>query len=288
MLGWFVGDLRSYSSPIITPLEGWRLYNTTTTGIFNVVEGDCYLPTPTPTPTSTPSICGDQDSLVDALITENGEYIIFGELGQCEYFMFTYIEPTPTPTPPQQYYVYQICNSTPSVYIVQTQPGYTIIPNKVFRYGLDYGFPIGILYFCSEFLYVTSTFPTFPPGANVTNYTGNFFTIINPQSVFDKCSDCLVYVEPPPVQSYYLLGPYSSSYQACTQANLAGSGLGTATFSNGITVGSQVYNTPLFGTTQLVTIPGWYAAAPSFLTIYSSFRIDNTGTIVEVGSLLCF
>ena len=198
--------------------------------------------------------------------------------------------PTPTPTPVQPYYVYRLCNSNPPQYVVQTLPGFTIIPGKVLRYGVDYGFPIGILYFCSEFLYVTNT-PTFPPGTNVTNYTGNFFTIINPgapTSPFNNCTDCLSYVEPPPVQSYSLVGPYGSSSQACIAGNLAGGALGTATFTNGITVGSQVYNTPLFGTTQLVTIPGWYASSASLLSIYTSFRIDNTGTIVEIGSLLCF
>jgi len=221
--------------------------------VRNSTLGSCLPSTPTPTPSITPT-------------------------------------PTPTPTPVQQYYVYQICNSTPSVYIVQTLPGFTIIPGKVLRYGVDYGFPIGILYFCSEFLYVTNT-PTFPPGTNVTNYTGNFFTIINPgapTSPFNNCTDCLSYVEPPPVQYYSLVGPYGSSSQACIAGNLAGGALGTATFTNGITIGSQVYNTPLFGTTQLVTTPGWYAASASFISIYSSFRIDNTGTIVEVGSLLCF
>jgi hypothetical protein len=108
--------------------------------------------------------------------------------------------PTPTPTLPQQYYVYKGCNRDIVQYIVQTQPGYTIIPGKVIRNGFDYGFPIGIIYFCWEFLYVTNTFPTFPPGTNVTNYTGNFFTIINPGdpiSPFNNCTDCLSYVEPP-------------------------------------------------------------------------------------------
>jgi hypothetical protein len=230
-------------------------YATCAPQVINSTLGLCLTPTPTPsiTPTMTPT-------------------------------------PTPTPTPVQPYYVYRLCNSNPPQYVVQTLPGFTIIPGKVLRYGVDYGFPIGILYFCSEFLYVTNT-PTFPPGTNVTNYTGNFFTIINPgapTSPFNNCTDCLSYVEPPPVQSYSLVGPYGSSSQACIAGNLAGGALGTATFTNGITVGSQVYNTPLFGTTQLVTTPGWYAAAPSFLSIYSSFRIDNTGTIVEIGSLLCF
>jgi len=195
--------------------------------------------------------------------------------------------PTPTPTLSQQYYVHQICNQNPPVYIVQTQPGYTIIPNKVFRYGVDYGFPIGILYFCSEFLYVTSTLPTFPPGTNVTNYTGNFFTIINPQSVFDKCSDCLAYVEPPPVQTYHLVGPYGTRNQACVAGNANGPALGFTTFTNGIAIGSQVYDNPIIGTPTLVTTPGWYAAAASFIGFYVAFRIDNTGTIVELGGS-CF
>jgi hypothetical protein len=99
MLGWSVGDLRSYSSPNTLPLEGWRLYNTTTTGIFDVVEGDCLIPSPTPTPTVTPTatpfICGNEDSLVNPIITENDEYIIVDE---CEYLIFTYFEPSPTPT----------------------------------------------------------------------------------------------------------------------------------------------------------------------------------------------
>jgi hypothetical protein len=217
-----------------------------------VIAGQTPTPTPTITPTITPTMT-----------------------------------PTPSPTQPKQYYVYRLCNSTPPQYVVQTLPGLTITPGKVLRSPLDYGFPIGIAWFCWEFLYVTNTSPSFPPGTNVINFTGNYFSsVLN--IVFDKCSDCLAYVEPPPPQAYNLVGPYGSSSQACAAGNAAGGALGTATFTNGITIGSQVYNTPLFGTTQLVTTPGWYAASPSFLSIYSSFRIDNTGTIVEVGSLLCF
>jgi hypothetical protein len=126
MLGWSVGDLRSYSSPNITPLDGWRLYNTTTTGIFNVFEGYCIplTPTPTPTntvtptvtPTSTLNICGNQDSLVDPIITENEEYII---VGNCEYLMFIYSEPSPTPT--------NTVTSTPTITPTQTP---TITPTQ--------------------------------------------------------------------------------------------------------------------------------------------------------------
>jgi hypothetical protein len=55
MQGWSVGDLRSYTSPNEIPLNNWVLYNTTTSGIFDVVEGDCIFPSPTPTPTNTPT-----------------------------------------------------------------------------------------------------------------------------------------------------------------------------------------------------------------------------------------
>lgn len=99
MLGWSVGNLRSYSSPNTLPLDGWKLYNTTTTGVFSVVEGDCLIPSPTPTPTVTPTvtpyICGNEETLLDPIITENEDYI---SVGQCEYLMFVINEPSPTPT----------------------------------------------------------------------------------------------------------------------------------------------------------------------------------------------
>ena len=127
MLGWSVGDLRSYSSPNSLPLEGWRLYNTTTTGIFDVVEGDCIPPTPTPTPTNTvtptvtptntvtptvtqtntgtptqtptltntPTPTNTPQELISPILIGDGEYL---SVGNNEYLMFTYIEPSPTPT----------------------------------------------------------------------------------------------------------------------------------------------------------------------------------------------
>ena len=200
------------------------------------------------------------------------------------------ITPTLTPTPTQSnlYYVYRICDniSIQPQYIVQTLPGLTVTPGKIIRNPFDYGFPLGVAWFCWEFLYVSNTSPSFPPGTNVTTFTGNYFSLAL-NIVFDKCSDCLAYVEPPPVQSYSLVGPYGSRNQACVAGNAAGAVLGFTTLTNGFTIGSQVYNNPLFGSPTLVTIPGWYAAAPSFLTFYNAFRIDNTGTIVELGGL-CF
>ena len=224
-------------------------YATCAPQVINSTLGLCVTPTPTPTITPT-------------------------------------MTPTPTPTLPQQYYVYRLCNSNPPQYVVQTLPGLTVTPGKIIRNPFDYGFPLGVAWFCWEFLYVANTTPSFPPGTNITTFTGNYFSLAL-NIVFDKCSDCLAYVEPPPPQAYNLVGPYGSSSQACVAGNLAGGQLGFATFTNGISVGSQVYNTPIFGTTQLVTTPGWYASAPSLLSIYGSFRIDNTGTIVEIGSLFC-
>jgi hypothetical protein len=104
MLGWTPGDLRSYTSPNVVPLEGWRLYNTRTSGIFDVVEGDCIVPTftPTPTPTNTPTPTSTSvpiptptptntpQELINPIITENDEYLI---VGNNEYLMFVYNEP---------------------------------------------------------------------------------------------------------------------------------------------------------------------------------------------------
>ena len=225
-------------------------YVTCAPQVRNSTLGLCATPTPTPTPTMTPT-------------------------------------PTPTPTPTKQYYVYKYCSDSLVQYIVQTLPGLTIIPGKVLRSPVDNGFPIGVVWFCWEFLYVTNTSPSFPPGTNVINFTGNYFSsVLN--IVFDKCSDCLSYVEPPPPQAYNLVGPYGSSSQACVAGNAAGSQLGLTTFTNGITIGSQVYNNPILGgSPTLVTTPGWYAASTSFFVFYTSFRIDNTGTIVELG-VYCF
>jgi hypothetical protein len=200
------------------------------------------------------------------------------------------ITPTLTPTPTQSnlYYVYRICNniSVQPQYIVQTLPGLTITPGKIIRNPFDYGFPLGVAWFCWEFLYVTNSNPSFPPGTNVLPISGNYFSLAL-NIVFDKCSDCLSYVEPPPPQSGHLVGPYGTRNQACVAGNAAGPQLGLTTFTNGITIGSQVYNNPILGTPTLVTTPGWYASAPSFLAFYTAFRIDNTGTIVELGGL-CF
>jgi len=199
------------------------------------------------------------------------------------------LTPTPTQTLPQQYYVYRLCNSNPPQYVVQTLPGFTIIPGKVLRNGVNLGFPIGISYSCWEFLYQTTNQNPLPPGTNVTPISGNYFTSINPSpptSPFNNCTDCLSYVEPPPVQSYVLLGPYASSALACAAGTQNGvGGLGTTTFSNNAVVGSQVYDTPLLGTTQLVTTPGWYSYTASFVGggIYYTIYIDNTGTITQTG-----
>ena len=124
MLGWSVGDLRSYSSPNITPLDGWILYNTRITGTFDVIQGDCIAPTPTttvtptitlsntPTSTSTPTVTPTitltpsntlpttptptQEVLINPILIGNDEYLI---VGNNEYLMFVINEPTPTPTP---------------------------------------------------------------------------------------------------------------------------------------------------------------------------------------------
>ena len=190
--------------------------------------------------------------------------------------------PTPTPTPPQQYYVYKLCNSNPQQYVVQTLPGFTIIPGKVLRNGVNLGFPIGIRYSCWEFLYQTTNPNPFPPGTNViTPISGNYFTSINPSpptSPFNNCADCLSYVEPPLPQTYVLLGPYATDVLACNAGQQNGIvDIGFTTFTNNSPViGSQVYTNQI-----LVTTPGWYSYSCCFTGIYQSIYIDNTGTIAD-------
>jgi hypothetical protein len=104
MLGWTPGDLRSYTSPNVVPLEGWKLYNTRTSGIFDVVEGDCIVPTltPTPTPTNTPTPTSTSvpiptptptntpQELISPILIGDNEYL---SVGDNEYLMFVYNEP---------------------------------------------------------------------------------------------------------------------------------------------------------------------------------------------------
>ena len=92
-----------------------------------------------------------------------------------------------------------------------------------------------------------------------------------------------------PSQSYVLVGPYSSASEACVAGNTTGGVLGFFTVTDdNIVIGSIVYNNPLFGTPSPVSgAPGWYAIGASFIGIYSAIRLDNTGTIVELGGF-CF
>lgn len=190
--------------------------------------------------------------------------------------------PTPTPVPTKQYYVYKLCGDGKVAYVVQTQPGLTTTPGKVIKTTLDE--------YCWEFLYQTTNPNPIPPApfVQIINFDGDY---LSPALgiIFDKCTDCLSYVTPPPPTTYVLLGPYASSTLACIAGNQNGvGGLGTVTFSNNNpAVGSQVYNTPLLGNggPQLVTIPGWYCYTSSFTGagVYNSIYIDNTGTITQIG-----
>ena len=98
---WCVENTLSYSGPT----NGLFITNKTTTvcGITptptpsitpSITPTNTITPTPTPTPTL--GICGNEDSLVDPIITENDEYIIVGD---CEYLMFVDPIPSSTPTP---------------------------------------------------------------------------------------------------------------------------------------------------------------------------------------------
>jgi len=117
-----------------------------------VIAGQTPTPTNTPTPTITPTIT-----------------------------------PTPSPTLPKQYYVYKICDR--DYYVIQTLPvppinGVSLNPNNAFKFGNDIDG-----YFCYEYLYTTTNPNPFPPGTDLTNFTGNYFTpVLN--TIFTNCTSC--------------------------------------------------------------------------------------------------
>jgi len=189
--------------------------------------------------------------------------------------------PTVTPTPsttPNYVYVYESCNpispNTLKTQMIQNvkSPLVTTEGQCFNVYGTCWNY---LGRFNTGYAAPSTVFPLTSSVDFFAGYTSN---------VFNDCNSCLTYTPPAPVQTYNVVGPYDGNSAACFAGNSAGAVLGLYTFTNGITIGSQLYNNPLFGSPTLVTTPGWYAAAGSFLSIYFSFRIDNTGTIVEIGN----
>lgn len=92
-----------------------------------------------------------------------------------------------------------------------------------------------------------------------------------------------------PLNRYVLVGPYGTISEACVAGNTTGAVLGLHTVTDdNIVIGSIVYNNPFFETPSPVSgAPGWYAIGGSFIGVYSAIRLDNTGTIVELGGF-CF
>jgi hypothetical protein len=90
---------------------------------------------------------------------------------------------------------------------------------------------------------------------------------------------------PTETQFYVLVGPHNNSYDACVEGNETGAVLGSHTVTdNNVNINSIVYYNPIFGEPSAVTgAPGWYAIGASFIGIYNSIRLDNSGVIVELG-----
>jgi len=196
--------------------------------------------------------------------------------------------PTVTPTPsttPTYVYVYESCvpispNTLKTQVIQDVKSSYVTTEGQCFkfnencwnyigRFNTGYIAPPTVSPITSSVDFFTSTFSIFPVISNV----------------FNDCNSCLTYTPPVAVPTYNVVGPYANNSAACSAGNLAGAALGFYTFTNGIAIGSQLYSNPLFGSPTLVTTPGWYAASGSLVSFYTSFRIDNTGTIVELGNL---
>jgi len=86
-------------------------------------------------------------------------------------------------------YVFRKCPST-NYYVVQTDPSITTTPNRVIYDVVNNE--------CWEFLYSTTTTPTFQPTDNVLNWTGNYFQSVL-SAVYGTCTSCInTNINPPP------------------------------------------------------------------------------------------
>ena len=144
---------------------------------------------------------------------------------------------------------------------------------------------------CWSLINIYNGLPTPIPSDTLT-YNTNYFTSVSntiyPFNDGRECAECQEGITITELQqNYLLLGPYESDTLACIDANKNESGgLGFTTFStNAPEIGSQVYTTPIFGTKELVTTPGWYAYTAGFIGagIYNTIYINNTGTITQMG-----
>jgi hypothetical protein len=138
--------------------------------------GDCIscsiVASPTPTPTVTPTVTPT-------------------------------ITPTPTPTPVENArYTYRRCDNE-SIYVVQSSPGPTTIPNNSFINLNDNK--------CWVFLYVTSGQPQINPINTIINYSGNYFTQTTNQ-IFTKCEDCNITLNTTTTTTKSLQEEYTINY----------------------------------------------------------------------------
>jgi len=85
-------------------------------------------------------------------------------------------------------YVFRKCPNT-NYYVVQTLPSITTTPNRVI-YDVTNSE-------CWQFLYVTSTPPTFQPTDNVINWTGNYFQSVL-ATTYTTCTTCISSNTAPP------------------------------------------------------------------------------------------
>jgi hypothetical protein len=238
-------------TPTVTPTA---TIGTTPTLTPTVTPTQTKTPTPTPTQTKTPT-------------------------------------PTPTITPSSNvlYYAYLQCRTIPGPFNnVIIQPVPAIPGNVVGDVILDVKDNI-----CWELREISDNLSQLQ---NIyifnTYYSTNYFTevygtIFTGTETTTPCEDCIKYLDTidteTPTQTYTLVGPNNSSLDACTQGNTLGSVLGFYTLTNGINLGSQVYDNPILSVPTLVTTPGWYAISGSLIGLYTSIYIDSNGTITSIG-----
>jgi len=263
--------------------------------IYGSCEFCSTIPTPTPTITSTPTLTPTPTTSITPSSTPTqtptpSQTATIGSTPPPTPSPTRTATATNTPTPsvtaspsatPNYVYVYQSCSPLDKN-VVPTQVIQTQKVSFVNEVNLSFK---DVNNNCWYYVGMFDTTYIAPPTVTTLTFNGNFFDGA-PSLTYPDCVTCST--EQNFNQTYILVGPYTNRNEACVQGNLnGGNGLGFFRVTNdNIAIGSIVYSTNFItgSLTPVSGAPGWYAIAASFIGLYTSIRLDNNGTIVEIGS----
>jgi hypothetical protein len=258
------------STPTITPTSTMTQTPTNTatqtmTPTPSTTEGTTPQPTPTTTMTKTPT----QTQTPSQTQTNT---------------------PTPTTTP-NYTYVYESCSPIRGAFFdfttVNTQVGQSV-PHPNVNVGEIFLDQNGV---CWTYLgqFDTNYSPTPPNSVIYTTSSTDYFTLPTLQ-VYATCEECEV--KPPTLYSFGGTAKgYVRSVAACQDINLYGSTYSYYSNSEILGVGSIIYTNvgDFFNPVYAPLVGGnlFYAIGSTSLNFYSSYQVDNLGSIISVGEPFC-